>query len=542
VVIAGKRISIGSLSLLVVGLVCIIAGSAAVYTTANGPWGAQDSVAYIVSARSLMMGHGLMVYSADGAIRPLAQFPPLYPALLSVLGRLGSDLVAAARWLNISLLVLTLLLAGLIFIRHSSTPALSIPACLLLAAFPTTLRMFSSSLSEPLFLWLLLSAIFSLLEYSRSRRTPWLVVSAALTSLVPLTRYAGVALLPAMAIGILLFGPVPRRSRIREAILFGITTSLPILIWAAFAFLGNTAGPRPWQLRLDWSYMSSQANDFAYAVMQFLPTWLPFGSKLLGLRLRFLYGASTVVFLGMALAVLLANRQCARTAAQRAASREIEVFVLSWCWAAVYFAVLALSALVTAPLPPAISNRMLLPIYIGLVLAVVSGFAVVQAAWFTGRWSWLRALPWAMALWGLLYYLPQTIDDVALPLHAGSGPTSYIWRDSDILAAVRRLPEDVAIVSNHPYTIELWAERPALGMLENMRQSFIDQDSPYGFSATDPAQAAFREGAALVIFEADLPQQLEDVFGRAGRARLETLFDDLSIAGRFPEGVIYYYR
>jgi hypothetical protein len=104
------------------------------------------------------------------------------------------------------------------------------------------------------------------------------------------------------------------------------------------------------------------------------------------------------------------------------------------------------------------------------------------------------------------------------------------------------LPEDVAIVSNHPYTIELWAERPALGMLENMQQSFIDQDSPYGFSATDPAQAAFREGAALVIFEADLPQQLEDVFGRAGRARLETLFDDLSIAGRFPEGVIYYYR
>jgi hypothetical protein len=317
---------------------------------------------------------------------------------------------------------------------------------------------------------------------------------------------------------------------------------LPILIWGAVAFLGSSAAPGPWRLRFEWAYISSQAHDFTYSVMQFVPLWLPFGSSLLSVRLRYLYGISAIAFIGMAILAVVANRRIAMADAQRSPNRGIDVFVLFWLWVVGYFLVVALASLMTTPLPPAVSNRMLLPIFIGIVFAFVAGFSVVQRAWFTGPRSWLRALPWAVALWGAIYYIPQMIDDVAVPLHGGSGPTSYVWRDSQIIGAVRRLPDDIAIVSNHPHTIALWAERPALGMLENMQPSFVDQNTPYGSSPTDAAQVAFRDGAALVVFGDVLPQQLEDVFGQPARARASTLLDGLLIAGRYPEGVIYFSR
>ena len=48
--------------LVIVGLLSILGGAAAVYSTAKGPWGYSDSVAYIVSARNLLKGIGLGYY------------------------------------------------------------------------------------------------------------------------------------------------------------------------------------------------------------------------------------------------------------------------------------------------------------------------------------------------------------------------------------------------------------------------------------------------------------------------------------------------
>jgi hypothetical protein len=190
---------------------------------------------------------------------------------------------------------------------------------------------------------------------------------------------------------------------------------------------------------------------------------------------------------------------------------------------------------------PAISNRMLLPIYIGLVLAFISGYAIIQDVWFMGRRRWWRALPWAIALWGLVYYVPQTINDIVVPLHAGSGPTSYRWRDSPTMAAVRGLPGNVPIVSNESFAVEVWAERPAIQMIQGLPPSFIGEQAPYGASQSDPAQVAFREHrAALVIFEDELPRQLEDAFGEASLARLETIFNGLVVGRRLADGVVYY--
>jgi hypothetical protein len=137
------------------------------------------------------------------------------------------------------------------------------------------------------------------------------------------------------------------------------------------------------------------------------------------------------------------------------------------------------------------------------------------------------------------------VREVMLPARTLSGPdltaTSYVWRNSETIAAVRNLPENVVIVSNESYAIQVWTGRPAHSMVEEMRTSFIDQDVPYGADTSDPAQAAFSgQGAALVVFGDELPYQLKDNFGEAGTARLETLFTGLVVGGRYADGVIYY--
>ena len=535
-----RRLPTRSMCLIVVAALSVTAGAAAVYATANGPWGGQDSVAYILSARNLMMGDRLGYLLPDGAFQPLRQFPPFYPVMLGMIGLLGPDLAAAARWLNILLFMGTIFVAGLIFIRHSSAPELSVAAGLLLASFPAMTHIFSSSLSEPLFIFLLLSAVLCLLEYSKSNARRWLVLCAVFTSLAPLTRYVGIALLPVMVATLFLFAQAPWKDRLRKAISFGFITSLPILWWGLAAFSGEAAPSSGWGLRLDAEYASSQASEFFYTVMQFTTRWVPFGASLQNLQLRYLYGISIVFLAGIAAAAFLADRQIAGGDPRQRASRDLELVFVSWAWIVAYFALLALTTFLTTAVP-AISNRMLLPIYVGVVLTLTSGLAVIQDAWFLGTRRWLRALPWVIALWGTIYYIPQTVAEIILPLHVGAGTTSYLRRTSETMAAVRDLPDDVPIVSNDPHAIGVWAGRPAYNLIENLQASFIDQDARYGADPADPAQIAFREGgAALVIFEREFPRQLEEAFGENGRQRLQALLTGLVVGGRYEDGTIYY--
>jgi 4-amino-4-deoxy-L-arabinose transferase-like glycosyltransferase len=466
--------------------------------------------------------------------------------VLSTIGLFGINIVVAARWLNVLLLVLTIFLAGLIFIRHSSSPELSIAASLLLALFPTTVRLFTSALSEPLCIGLLFLAVFCLLEYLKSRTTRWFVLTALVTSLVPLTRYVGVALIPAAVVVLLVFLQGSAKERLGKAVLFGILSSLPILLWYLLALPGgirsNVSGG--WETSFDWRYLPSRVSDFSYSLMQIIPRWIPFSAALIKLRLRYLYGGSLALIVGVTVAAIMANRQVSRRDASGRASRDMAIFGLFGGWVMAYFVVLALATFFTNS-DPAISNRMLLPAYCGIVSALIAAMAACQDAWFRGKRRWMKAVLWVIVLWGSIFYGPGMVREVMLPARTLSGPdltaTSYVWRNSETIAAVRNLPENVVIVSNESYAIQVWTGRPAHSMVEEMRTSFIDQDVPYGADTSDPAQAAFSgQGAALVVFGDELPYQLKDNFGEAGTARLETLFTGLVVGGRYADGVIYY--
>jgi hypothetical protein len=371
------------------------------------------------------------------------------------------------------------------------------------------------------------------------------VISAIFTGLVPLTRYVGLALIPAAALGILVFLDGSPRERVGKSILFGFLSSLPILIWLLVVLVeGSRSGAAPrWEIH--WNGFSRQAPDFFFSLMQFIPRWFPFSSFLMKLQLRYLYGAALVLVLCAVIISVMAQRRSARQDGPPGNDRDFAIFGLFGGWGIAFFIMLALATFFTTAIP-AISNRMLLPAYFGLVMSVLTALALWQHVWFRGKRQWLRALPWLLILWGVVFHGSQTIEEVIIPMHAGSDDrldaTSYQWRNSEILKAVVYLPEDIVIISNNPSVIMVWTGRPAYNLIRELEPAFIDQDIPFGADPSDPFQAAFaRHGAALVIFEAELPQQLEAAFGEAGPARLETLFTGLVVDASYHEGVIYSY-
>ena len=526
--------------LVIVGLLSLLGGAVAVYGTAKGPWGYSDSVAYIVSARNLLKGIGLGYYYPSGRFYVLTHYPPFYPLVLAGIGLFHVDLVAATRWLSIILFAATLLGAGWVFIRYSSSPWLAILACILIGIFPTTLTMFSSSMSEPLFVFLLLLCGFSLVGYLRSDNYRWLFLSAVVTGLLPLTRYIGVAIAFAAAVSILLFVPGTWKARIKKAALFGLIASLLITLWMVWVYFSVDRSLAGRGFQMDWDSLSIRFMEFRAVFLNTVWVWMPYGKYLISLRSRLRTMLLALAVVGAAVVTLLAGRRVRKRDLQAGISGDLQIFGVFGLSSLAYVGALALTYLFTQPAPD-IDDRMLLPVYVGVVMSMLGAFSCWRNAWFQNRKRWLTIIPWLAAAVFVYWYYPGSLWVVRY-YHLGWGFTTYSWRNSETIQAVRDLPDNLPIVSDNAVAILLWADRPAYELKDSLRPYFINQSTPYGSDTTDEAQKAFREyGAALVTFRGQLGIQLEQAFGEKGLARLDSLFDGLVVGGQYTDGAIYFY-
>ena len=526
--------------LVIVGLLSILGGTVAIYSTANGPWGYSDSVAYIVSARNLLKGIGLGYYYPSGIFYVLTHYPPFYPLVLAGIGLFRVDLVAATRWLSIILFAATIFSAGSIFIRYSSSPSSAILACMLIGIFPTTLTMFSSSMSEPLFVFLFLLCGFSLVGYLRSDNYRWLFFSALVTGLLPLTRYIGVAIAFAAAVSILLFVPGTWKARIKKAALFGVVASLPIILWMFWVYFGVDRSLAGRGFQMDWDALSARFMEFRAAFLNTVWVWMPYGKYLISLRSRLRTMLLALAVVGAAVVTLLAERRVRKRDFQEGSSGDLQIFGVFGLSSLAYVTALALTYLFTRPAPD-IDDRMLLTVYVGVVMSMLGAFSSWRNAWFQNRKRWLTIIPWLAAAVFVYWYYPGSLWVVKY-YHHGWGFTTYSWRNSETIQAVRELPSGMPVVSNNAVLLLLWADHPAYEMMAKLPLDFIDQSSPYGSDETNEAQVAFRErGAALVIFDSQLREQLVQAFGEKGLARWDSLFEGLVLGGQYADGTIYFY-
>lgn len=522
VISRGPLLGLGALSLLGAAL--------AAYGTANGPWGRSDSAAYLAAARSLAGGAGLGFSDAPGHFRFLTHYPPLYPLLLAFFYRLGGDLLATPRWLDVFFYAGTIFGCGYLFIRFSRFPWLGVAAALLIGAFPMTVRMSHATMSEPLFLFLTVWAGYALLAAQRAGRGP-LIPAALLTGLLPLARYIGVAFLAAGFLAVLWLSEGRTSERLKRAALFAGLACLPILAWLTWTYLA--AGQEFAGRTFRWAVedMGGNLRLFASLFVKGVWEWLPYHPFYPATKSRLRLVILFLAALWIAGLTFFAHRRARQVDPEQAAFLLFGLFGL----ASMVYAVTLLAAYLFSDPIPDVDERMLLPFYVTLTLGLLGAFAVWQSAWQSGR-RWLAVLPWLAAVLFLIWWFPQNAYYVRED-HAGWGVTVYAWRGSPTLQALDDLPADRPVISDNAALVLLWTGRPVYDMTATLSADFLAGQAVYGSDPSDPAQQAFcQEGAPLVLF-GDLSAWLETAYGEAGRRRMATL---LALPGtEYADGEIY---
>lgn len=234
-----------------------------------------DSTLYIMTARNLINHAALAETTPDGKLIPVDYAPPLLPASLMVLGHFGLDPLPGMRWINSLLFGANVFLTGL-FIEMFNPCALWIIICglLITACSPVMLVTHSLAMAEPLFIFLSLLTVFSLIKYLKDYQLGYILAASLAASCASLTKYAGITLIPCGIAVILLLNKQPRRKRFLHAMIYGITALLPVACWITRNLLisGSVIG-------YEISFNPIKLTD-AISLFSIITSWFKFGNIL----------------------------------------------------------------------------------------------------------------------------------------------------------------------------------------------------------------------------------------------------------------------
>lgn len=217
--------------LTIIVLSAMIALTADLWTTRNGPGASGDSVHYMQGADNILAGHGFSRIKATGQYTPITSFPPGYSIVLAGLGALGLPAFSAARFLNVTLFGVNTLLMGLLVFRSTHSGLLAILASWMFMYIKDVFLIHTWVMSEPLFIFLVLLAMLLLDIYLKNRTLAVLILACLIIGYASITRYVGLALIPAMCIPILLKNREKNEHRWRDVFISIGLCTLPLIGW-----------------------------------------------------------------------------------------------------------------------------------------------------------------------------------------------------------------------------------------------------------------------------------------------------------------------
>jgi 4-amino-4-deoxy-L-arabinose transferase-like glycosyltransferase len=470
------------ISIIVLGLLAVIGVALVLRATPEGLALSDDSIGYVAGARSMVAGNGYReAWLASNG--PVTHFPPAYSSVLALIGLFGLDPLRGARFLGAVLFGLNTIVLGILAWRMTKFLRAGLILAALFVLNDSLLRLHAAALSEPLFIFLSLLALWMLdLYFERDAHWLWLVASGAFAGMAYLTRYAALALVGTIALALVL-----ARSTWRKRMTSGGIFFAGFLPWmAGWALRNKWVGGTATNRVLVWHPIT--ATDLQTALRtssMFLLPVEPWREALLKVK-----GVFPIVILLVLAAILLwiAVTISQRLGQPRSQSAPVILTLASALYVYGYlFSIFAAMFLFDASTK--FKLRILSPIYVSILILVVA----------LGKWAWSQrrefAAVAALVLFGLSSY--GQVAAVAELSRGGQGYASFKWYDSKAMAFLRGLPQDAKIYTNEPGAVYLYAGRPAYVLPDRIDP--VTAEARPGFeTGVEQMQAEIDKGEAVL--------------------------------------------
>ncbi|MBA3534971.1 MAG: glycosyltransferase family 39 protein [Ardenticatenales bacterium] len=477
-----------------------------------------DSVAYINGARHFLDGYGLRLSPDPGPENLMIIQAPLYPLLLSALAFSGIDILVVARWFNILLFGLNIVLIGLLIYRHTRGIYVSLLGSWLALTSVTVIRMHGEAATEALFISLTLSGLFFLALHLERPSKPFLIGAAIAIGLAAITRYVGVVLIATAVLGIL----VHRRSwhqRARDSAIFVAISSLPPGIWFVRNFLlAGSATAR------EMGYHPMTVRNVQQAIYTvggwLLPLFVP---KVLGMIL----GIATLYLLFITLTYGLRKNafvSLRKTLFAQPFPSLLAIFVL------LYIPFLLITRFFVDA-ETLLNDRILLPAQMAVLIGGLSSIPSILRQ-TEGRYS----IPFTAIALAIVLSVSHLLNGAAWVMESyqeGLGFASATWQESEAIAHVKQLPRDTLIISNGADIIYILTGKTAYFSPQEIEPTALIVNEAYAADLERlKAQAAERQ--VVVVY-------LDNVDWRWYLASEEELREDLPLQPLFEakDGTIY---
>lgn len=423
----------------------LLLGLAGVFTILYSTrWGVgldQDSLNYIGAAESILRGQGFSTVTPAGEVRAITLAPPLFSLALTPFGFVGINMFAAARGLNALLFGINILFVGYIVQVNTTRLWPSIFASVLMLTSVDMIFYHSMALSEPLFIFLGLGALYFLDNYLQRSRILPLFLSALFISAATLTRYIGVMLIATLCISVIILGKRDLRQRIVDCLVAVLISSIPLLLW----LVRNREVSRN-EPRLASGAELAKAEFKTHLVQaRHLKSGLDAISLWLlppGIPVRFRVVLAAVVIASLLIIVWLAR------------SGIVSMVYLNATYIVLYCLGLALSISFLS-IDISFGSRYVLPVFVSIVLVLVVSLSRVS----------LKAKPairiaiTTLCVLLSLSYLQRAAVVINRSHQDGMGWESPLWTQSKSMSLIRSLPNDVRVYSNFPISIGFLTHR-----------------------------------------------------------------------------------
>ena len=518
----------------IAALICAAAGAGILFISmSQGVGVGGDATIYITSARNLLAGKGLGLINAAGDFRLIPYFPPFYSLVLAFFGLFTSNLSLVALILNL------VFFAGLIFLitfwtlRISDRMFPGLLLGLLIAGSPIMIPAYSWAMSEPLSILLGFGGLILLEKSLIENRRALFWISAVLLALSFLTRYSSAAFIGAAVLLIFFFEGETLKERFLAALGYGLTSVVPMIIWLVMDFTQTaTVSAR--------SMLSGRTAElwaaFVPKLRHVFTLWL-LPESLAVTMPGFLVTFVTICILLFSVGFLIGSIIALRNGTQY--PRYARMFFLLSSFNLLYLLLIVLVSLNTYP-PITINSRMLLPVYVSNFWQIYLLFALFAEY----NHNLARAFVFNTALFlftvfncyrGVRIANQNAID--------GLGYNSTAWKNSETIAYIREnIPEDRQIVTNEETALLYLLDRRTWPMHEvyvnEPDKEYYAYESETGVEQ-DASRRTFREGGAYLVVFDTFEDQMADIYGENTRARIEKLFENLTLLFDGDDGMIY---